>query len=189
MFELYSNLDLFMKIYWVIAIFSSLIFIVQAIMTFVGGGHDADVDMDADFDTDGGDMPFHIFSFRNMINFLLGFSWTGISLNNAIPNRIVLSLVSVVVGLLFIFLFFIIIKQLMRLSENNSFKIEDSVGKTADVYLAIPAAKSGRGKVMVSVRGTVHELPAITNSEEKIETGAVVRIKEIDHDLLIVEKI
>ena len=190
MIELYSNLDVFMKIYWIIALFSSLIFIIQAIMTFVGGGaSDLDVDMDSNFDTHAGDMPFHIFSFRNLINFLLGFSWTGISLNNAIPNRIVLSLISVVVGLLFIFLFFLIIKQLMKLSENNSFKMEDTLGKTADVYLTIPPAGHGKGKVIVSVKGAVHELYAITNGNEKIDTGFVVKIKQIEHDLVIVEKL
>lgn len=188
MFELYSNLDLFMKIYWVIAIFSSLIFIVQAIMTFVGGGTD-NLDVESGVNVETGDMPFHLFSFRNLINFLLGFGWTGISLNNVIHNRVLLSLVSVLVGLFFIFLFFLIIKQLMKLSENNSFNIEETVGKMADVYLAIPAGRQGKGKVMVSVRGTVHELGAITDNGEKLETGSVVKITQVINDLVVVEKL
>ncbi|MDR2979481.1 MAG: serine protease [Bacteroidales bacterium] len=188
MFELYSNLDLFMKIYWVIAIFSSVVFIVQAIMTFVGGGA-GDLDVDSGVDVETGDMPFHLFSFRNLINFLLGFSWTGISLNNVIHNRILLNVVAVLVGFLFIFLFFLIIKQLMKLSENNSFNIEETIGKTADVYLTIPAERQGKGKVMVSVRGTVHELSAITDNGEKFETGNVVKITQIINNLVIVEKL
>jgi hypothetical protein len=36
------------------------------------------------------DMPFEIFTLRNLINFLLGFSWTGISFYDAIENKMLL---------------------------------------------------------------------------------------------------
>ena len=189
MFEVYNQLDPFLKVYWVIAIFSSLIFIIQAIMTFIGGGGNDISDADFDGGTDGGDMPFHLFSFRNLTHFLLGFGWTGISFYNAIDNKILLGFISFVIGLLFIFLFFIIIKQLIKLSEDNSFKIEETVGKTGEVYLTIPAAGQGKGKVTVSVRGAVHELSAITHDTEKIETGAVVKIDEVAHNIIVVSRI
>lgn len=189
MFETYSQLDPMLKMYWVVAIFSSLIFVIQAIMTFVGSGGDDMPDGGFDGDIDGGDAPFQLFSFRNLTHFMLGFGWTGISLYNAIGNKIVLGIVSVVVGLFFIFLFFVIIKQLMKLSENNSFNIEETIGKTGEVYLPIPPASSGKGKVTISVRGAVHELSAITHADEKIETGTIVKVVEVSHDIIIVSRI
>jgi hypothetical protein len=35
----------------------------------------------------------------------------------------------------------LLIKQILKLSENNSFKIENTVDKTAEVYLSIPSEK------------------------------------------------
>lgn len=157
-------------------------------MTFIGlSGGEADVDMDSDGD-DAGDMPFEIFTLRNLINFLLGFSWTGISLFDKFENKTVLIVVAVLVGLAFVAVFFILIKQVLKLSENNSFKIIDTLHKTADVYLTIPENKSGKGKVQISVNGSFHELDAMTTNSEKIPSGAVVKVIAVDNNILIVEK-
>jgi hypothetical protein len=86
-------------------------------------------------------------------------------------------------------LFFTIIRQIERLAEDNSFKISNALNKTASVYLPIPGKKAGVGKIQVSVRGSLHELDAITENE-KIETSATVRIVKIEsNNLVVVERI
>jgi membrane protein implicated in regulation of membrane protease activity len=96
---------------------------------------------------------------------------------------------SLVVGILFVYLFFIIIKQLQKLAEDNSFKIANTLNKTAEVYLTIPENKKGKGKIMVSVNGAFHELDAMTE-KDKIQSGSVVKIVKIEtNNILIVEKI
>ena len=181
--------DPLLKTLWFIAIPATLIFGIQSVMTFAGvETHDG---LSADFDSDlqGGDAPFQLFTFRNMINFLLGFSWTGISFYNLIDNKIVLIGLAGVVGAAFVYLFFVIIRQIERLAEDNSFKITNTLNKTASVYLTIPARKKGTGKVQVSVKGSFHELDAITESE-KIETSATVRIVKIEsNNLVVVERL
>lgn len=181
--------DPLLKTLWFIAIPTTLIFAIQTIMTFVGvETHDG---LSADFDSDlqGGDAPFQLFTFRNMINFLLGFSWTGISFYNLIENRPILISLSFVIGAVFVMLFFMIIRQIERLAEDNSFKITNALNKTASVYLPIPAKKRGAGKIQVSVKGSFHELDAVTESE-KIETSATVRIVKIEsNNLVVVERI
>ena len=189
MFELYSQLDPFLKAYWVIAVFSSLVFVTQTIMTLIGSGSSDMPDADFDGNLDSSDAPFQLFSLRNLTHFLLGFSWTGISFYNVIANKILLGFISFLVGIFFILLFFIIIKQLMKLSENNSFKIEETVGKTGEVYLTIPAKAQGKGKVLLSVRGVVHELNAITYMDEKIETGAIVKVDKTEDTFIVVSRI
>lgn len=184
--EFFASMDGAQQFYWYIAIGASVIFIIQTIMTFIGADADTGVDADFDGNLDGGDSPFQLFSLRNLINFLLGFGWAGVSLYNLIPNKVILGIVALFVGIVFIAIFFFIMRALMKLSEDNSFKIEDTIGKTADVYLTIPAAKSGKGKIFISIKGSTHELPAITTSIVEIKNGALVRIVGIEGDILVV---
>lgn len=189
MMEFLQDLDTLHQTFWYIAIPVSVIFIIQTIMTFVGA--DATDGLDADFDGDfeGGDAPFQLFSLRNLINFLIGFSWAGVLLYNKIENKAILVLIAFVVGTAFLALFFILIRQILKLSEDNTFRIDNTIGKIATVYLTIPEGKSGKGKVQVSVNGTTHELDAITENEG-ISSGTMVRITAIESgNLLIVEKL
>ena len=187
--DYFDTLDPLLKTMWFIAIPTSVIFAIQTIMTFAGvDSHDG---IDADFDSNlqGTDAPFQLFSFRNLIDFLLGFSWTGISFYKLIPNPVLLVSLSFIVGVAFIAAFFLIIRQIQRLAEDNSFKIVNSLNRTGSVYLTIPEMKKGVGKVQVSVKGAFHELDAITE-HEKIETNSVVRIVKIaSENLVVVEKI
>lgn len=186
--EFFEGMDSLLKTFWFAAIPASLFFIIQTIMTFAGG--DAFDGVDADFDGDfHGDAPFQLFSLRNLINFLLGFSWTGISFYSTISNKTLLIFVALAVGLLFIYLFFIIIKQVRKLEEDSSFQFSQTLNKTAEVYLAIPEKKQGKGKILISINGSMRELDAMTEGE-RIPSNAVVKIVKIENgDILIVESI
>ena len=187
--EILENLEPLLKTFWFIAIPASLIFLIQTIMTFVGADSSDGINADFNSNLDGTDGPFQLFSFRNLINFLLGFSWMGISFYSIITNKPALIIVSVLVGSSFIYLFFLLINQLQKLAEDNSFKIENTLLKTAEVYLTIPANRVGKGKILVSVNGAYHELEAMTDYDS-IPSGSIVRVVRIDHDnILIVEKI
>jgi hypothetical protein len=187
--EMLNNLEPLLKTFWFIAIPSSLIFIVQTIMTFLGTDSSDGIDADFDGDLGGTDAPFQLFSLRNLINFLLGFSWTGISFYTTISNSSLLIVLSLVIGILFVYLFFLIIQQVQKLAENNSFNIANTLHKTAEVYLTIPGNKSGKGKILISINGAFHELDAMTE-KESIQSGAVVKVMHIENQsILIVEKI
>jgi membrane protein implicated in regulation of membrane protease activity len=187
--EIFDGLDSFLKTFWFVAIPTSVIFLIQSIMTFVGSDATDGLQTDFDGDITNNDQPFQLFSFRNLINFLLGLSWTGISFYSLIENKTILITLSLLIGLVFVYVFFIIIKQVQKLAEDNSFKISDTLNKTADVYLTIPENKNGKGKVMISINGSFHELDAMSENNS-IPTGSVVRVTKIENNnLLIVEKI
>ena len=187
--EFFNNLDPFIKVFWFIAIPTSVIFLIQTVMTFAGvDSHDG---LSADFDSDlhHGDTPFQLFTFRNLINFLLGFSWTGISFYSTVESKTLLVALSIMVRSAFVGAFFFIINQIQKLAEDNSFKIDNTLNQVASVYLTIPEKKSGRGKIQVSVKGAFHELDAVTE-KEKIESSAMVRIVKIEsNSLVVVERI
>ncbi|MBL7900693.1 MAG: NfeD family protein [Bacteroidia bacterium] len=187
--EILENLDTLLKTFWLVAIPTSIIFIIQTIMTFIGADSSDGIEADFDGDLSGADAPFQLFSLRNLINFLLGFSWTGISFYTTISNKSFLIILSLVVGILFVYLFFIIIRQVQKLAEDNSFKIASTLNKTAEVYLTIPENKKGKGKIMISINGAYHELEAMTE-KDKIPSGSVVRVVKIENNnILIVETI
>lgn len=175
-----------LKAFWYIALPVSIFFILQTISTFIGL---SGAETDAETDGVDGEMPFEVFTLRNLINFLLGFSWSGISFYDSIENKLILIFISALIGLCFVAVFFFLIKQILKLSEDNSFKIENTINKTAEVYLTIPEAKSGKGKIQISINGAFHELDAITNDVQKIATGMVVKVVAVEDHLVIVEKI
>jgi membrane protein implicated in regulation of membrane protease activity len=191
MMDLYNSLEPLQKFFWAIACAASLVFIIQTIMTFVGLGTDADVDagpMDGSVDSMEDGSLSGVFSFRNLINFLLGYGWAGALLYGSISNGWILQFVAILVGLVFVLAFVVMFRQVMKLSHDGSFKMSEAVGLKADVYLRIPAARSGRGKVQVSVKGSVHEIDAVTDNTEEIATGGQVKIvKVLGDDLLLVE--
>ncbi len=184
--EFFASMDATEQFYWYVAIGASVIFIIQTVMTFIGADSDTGVDADFDGNLDGGSSPFQLFSLRNLINFLLGFGWTGVSLYSVINNSVFLGIIAFLVGAIFIGVFFLIMKALMKLSEDNSFNIEDTVGKTADVYMNIPAAKRGKGKIFISVKGSTHELSAITSSTKDIKSGELVKVVAVEGNILLV---
>lgn len=195
MSDWYFSLDPTLRVYWGIAIFASTIFVIQTVMSFIGiGDMDTDVDVDVDVNMDGvpdGDAMdnangMHLLSIRNIIYFMLGFGWTGISLWNTIENRILLAVVGVVVGCLFVALFITIFRQMLKLQSNGAFCINDAVGKTVDVYLRIPARREGMGKVQVSFNGSIQELDAMTDNEEQIPSGTKVKVLAVEGRVLIV---
>lgn len=195
-YEWYNALPSTLQVYWVIALITSLIFLIQMVMTFIGIG-DADTDMDfgdgVDF-SDGNTLDvggaMQLFTIRNVVNFLLGLGWGGVCLYSLIPNPIVLAIVSVLVGALFVYIFLLIYKQMLKLEKNGAYRIDDCVGQIVDVYLAIPAKRSGVGKVQVSFSGSVQELAALTDSDEPIRSGSKVRVLEIiDTSTVLVQKL
>jgi membrane-bound ClpP family serine protease len=184
--EILAELEPLLKTFWFIAIPTSLIFIVQTVLTFIGVESSDGIEADFNGNLSEAEGPFQLFSLRNLIHFLLGFSWAGISFYSTIQNQSFLIILSCIIGVSFIFMFFVIMQQVHKLAEDNSFNIRNTLNKTAEVYLTIPEGKTGKGKVMISVNGAFHELDAISE-KGRIESGSIVRVIKIDNNLLVVE--
>lgn len=189
--EWFVALDPTLRFYWGLAIFSTFIFVAQTVLSFLGmGDHDFDAPSDADVGSDATDDAgaMHLLSFRNVIYFLFGMSWAGVSLWHTIGNLAVLILVTLLVGCAFVAIFMVIFRSMLKLQHNGAFDIRDAVGKTVDVYLRIPANRKGQGKVQVSFHGSIQELDAQTDSDVPLPSGSKVRVKEVlDGRVLLVE--
>lgn len=185
----FGDLPPALRIYWGIAIFASVIFIIQIVLTFIGIG-DTDLDTGGADGADGDTMDtggvLQLFTVRNFVNFLLGVGWGGVCLWGAIPNTPLLILASIIVGTLFVGVFVFMFRNLRRLEHTARYDLHDAVGQIADVYLRIPAERNGEGKIQTAFGGSVQELPAVTDGDD-IPSGSKVRILAVigDHTFLV----
>ncbi len=176
--SMYQGLDTMQQVFWGCAIVASVIFIVQFLLTMMGLDHsDVDVDFDGSDTMDLGN-GINLFSIKNFVNFFLGFGWAGICLRDAITNKALLMLASLAVGCLFVAMFVFIYKQTRKLEKNGAFDIHDCLDKAASVYMRIPAGCQGKGKIQISIDGSVHEIYALTD-EDEIPSGQTVKVTEI----------
>ncbi len=188
--EWWMALDLFQKSLWCISITASLIFLIQTVMTFAGmdsgSGDMPDLDGSSGGDTD---IPFQLFTFRNFVNFFLGFSWTAIAFYHRVESTLLLMFVSVLVGVLLVAAVMYIFYLMSRMEQSGNISIDRAIGCRGNVYLKIPGARSGEGKVQISIQGAIREYDAVTEKEE-LPTGTPIRVTDIlNSETLLVEKV
>lgn len=174
--NLYAELPTLMQIFWGCALISTVIMVIQFILSLCGMG---DVDMDVDMSAaDGLDAAtgMDLFSIKNVVIFFVGFGWAGISFREIIPQDGLLILAALACGCFFVASFIMIFKQLMKFEGNGAVNMSEAVGKKAEVYLRIPAKRNGKGKVQVSLNGVAREYDAVTNDDEMIPSGKIVDI-------------
>ncbi len=197
----WASLSVAMKVLWGLTLSASLIFIIQSVMTFIGADMDgtgldgADLDVSgADAGLDGGDGAIdsgsNLYTFRNLINFILGFGWSAILLQKSISSTFVLIFVSVLVGLGLVALVMYIFKLLSRMQQSGNIDVYRlAAGCQGTCYLTIPGERKGEGKVQISINNSVREYNAQTEGDT-IPTGAPIRVAEvINGTTLLVEPV
>ena len=186
--EWWLSLDTFNKVIWCITIPVSVVFILQMILTFSGmdsnGDLDADFDGDMEINHDHGSAPFQLFTFRNFVNFLLGFGWTVISFESIIQNQGLLILLGVGVGMALVAAVMYIFISMSKMTQQGNMDINNALNQTCEVYLTIPAKKTGLGKVHIKIQGTLRELDAITLGD-RIPTGSQAKVLSVTKNNLL----
>lgn len=215
----WGGLDIFSQILYCISIPSTLILIIQTILIIAGFGDsgpdtnlsdtsgldlpDGGVDFDVGTDLSGidGDVSGHdvgnpadagamrLFTFQGIITFLCVFAWSAI-LTYMGTNSILLSLlVGFVLGAGAMFGVAKIIQASAKLAQNGNINAKNYLGELGTVYLVIPAAEKGRGKVNISLGERYVEFDAITEDADDIPGGTSVRVVDVrSESLLVVER-
>ncbi|WP_298364322.1 hypothetical protein [uncultured Lutibacter sp.] len=190
MLEFFDRMSTLEQTYWVIALIASAIFLVIFVLTFIGGG---DTDMEADasnFEADDGGVGFQFFTFKGFIGFFTIFGWSGITcIDNGLSTSATL-IISFVAGLAMMILTSLLFYMMHKMAESGTLKMKNAIGVICEVYLPIGANRSKMGKVQIKVQGSLRELEAITDEDEDLKTGAMVKVTEIiSAEILLVEKI
>ena len=195
----WASLSTVMKILWGITLAASLIFLIQTVMTFIGADMGGDMDFDASVDTDidmsGADAEIgtsgmNLYTFRNLINFLLGFGWTAILLKDSISSAAVLMVISVLVGVSLVAIVMYMFKWLSGMQQSGNIDVyKTAVGCEGKVYLTIPGERAGEGKVQITINNSVREYNALTDSDT-LKTGTSIKVTEVlNSETLLVEEL
>ena len=181
------------QIFWGISIVFSVLFLIQFVLSLVGLDFDTDTDFEigVDTDTDSGfqlDSDFTILSVRSIIAFFTFFGWTGVLVLNAGGGTWKAIGFASLSGLIAMFIVGYMMYVFSKLGESGTFNTQEAIYNTGEVYLSIPAAKNGYGKVHLKVRGSLKEMDAITEGNQPLPNGLSVRIIDVlDDNLLVVE--
>lgn len=210
MTQWWNELGLLKQIFYTVAVPSTIILVIQSILTIVGVS-DLDVDLDGvdGLDTDGfdgidgfedveiGDISettgdssfagdFRFFTMRGIIAFFTVFGWTGASLAGLI-NPVVVVLVALASGLLAMLIIGYIFYGMTLLQSSGNIQYENCIDKIGEVYLTIPPNNQGKGKVTVKVQERLIEVNAITYDDQPIKSGDNIKIIDIlpDHTVVV----
>ncbi|UMB53120.1 hypothetical protein MKD41_12340 [Lutibacter sp. A64] len=188
--EFFEGMSTLEQTYWMVALIGSTIFLIIFILTFIGGG-DSDMEADADdFVADDGGVGFQFFTFKGLVGFFTIFGWTGIVCINEGLSTIPTLIISSFAGLLMMVLTSLLFFWMHNLAESGTLKIKNAVGVICEVYLPIGANRSKMGKVQIKVQGSLRELEAITDNDEELKTGTMVKVIEIvSAEILLVQKL
>jgi hypothetical protein len=195
-------------LYWVFlicAVAGTTVVVFQFVLSFIGLGFD-DVDIhDGDFSAptdyhgghslgeghagaphDGHAHPPHdstgVFTALSLRAMVAGIAFFGIggmaALTSDLPTAPVFLIAVLAGGVALAFVQFLLV-TLARLRNDGTARIEHAVGQVGAVYLSIPAARSGAGKIHINVNGRLLEYRAVTADKAGLPTGAKVVVTAV----------
>lgn len=212
----WENLSDVLRVLYCIAVPSTLILILQLLLTMIGGHGDAgvevsdtsgigDADFDADLDgngipdiletsgvTDGGNPAdfgsLRLLTLQTVVTFLAVFGWVSIICISSGMPVLVGGGIGLVCGLAMMFLVAKLVQASRKLAENGILNLRNAIGETATVYLTIPEKNGGCGKVTMRLQGRFGEFDAISDSDKPIANGTQVLVTDVRGDELVVEE-
>lgn len=182
MLDWWNGLSLISQVFYVIAIPSTLILLLQTILLLFGlGGGDHDVDHDVDHDTDfdhdadhdAHDADMRLLTVRGIIAFLAVCGWTGVAMTDLGVGAGVTTLAALAAGMAALVLVAVILRSSSKLQQSGNLDIQNAVGLTGEVYVSIP--EGGRGKVTLVIQERFMELDARC-PERALQDGERVKV-------------
>jgi hypothetical protein len=189
----WGALGLTEQVLYCIAVPSTLLLIIQAVLIIVGaGGEGLDTDADAEFDYSSGAKDFGVasmFTVQGVASFFCVFAWSSLLMfRGGIPLGIAV-IVSLILGMAVMYVLAKIMLYLNKLAHCGTLDVKNLLGNSGTVYLKIPPKGAGRGKVMVQTSERLVEFEAVSEDEGEIANNAEVRVIDIlGENVLVVER-
>jgi hypothetical protein len=181
----WQHLTTFEQILWGIALSFSAFYLLQSMLSLSGGDTDhADGHADSVVDHNNG-FHYQFFTLKNMIAFFVMFGWVGIAAHSSGVGKTGTILLALAGGSGIVVIMALILGNMNRLRHSGTLDIGNAINLTGNTYLFIPAKRGGVGKVHIKVQGSLRELPAMTDDETEIATGALIKVKNIINDRIL----
>lgn len=173
------------KFFWAVALLFSFMFIVQTILSLIGGDDEGAFGDSDDYVEGDGGIDYQYFTIKNFITFFTVFGWVGLAcLKGGLPIALVI-LWSTLAGVALVLVMFFLFSRMSRLRSSGTLLIQNALHKQAETYLRIPSSRAGYGKVHVRIQGSLRELRALTDDEEDIPTGKPVTVVGIVNESIL----
>lgn len=182
------------RFFWSASIITSVIFVVMVILSVIGGDSDADADFDGDGDAGGdadmgGGMMSYTLSFKTLMAFLLGASWTGLSALYQGWSIFAIALVSVLSGILMMALMAFLLSMFVKLQHDSTLEMSNTIGASGVAYVTIPANGGTGGQVEILVNNSYKTFEAITDEATPIATEEPIVVADLlEGNVLLVRR-
>ncbi len=165
-------------------VFSTLIFAIQFGLSLFGLSDD-----DSDTGSDGSDSEFEfgdVFTIRNGVSFLMGFSWGGLMAYDwGLTHTFFVASVGFLIGSSLVGVNMLLLFGMSQLKHQGNVKLENAIGEEARVTLSIPGSRTGVGKATVSFQGRLKEYHAVTDGEA-LSRNTTVTVLDLSGSQLVV---
>ena len=192
MSKFWSALDAYDRVLFIVGTVFT-VFMLFKVLFMMLGGHDTDTNHDGiSGDHEGGFDLFglKLLTLRTISAFVSVGAWCIFIFNQVGLEPWLSTIIGLVIGLGAGVAVALMFAGISKLQNSGNLNLQYSVGKNAEVYLTIPANKSGVGKISVYMEDRYIEVDAMTECEENIKTGTPIKVvKEIGENLLLVDRL
>lgn len=189
--EWFKSLSVMEHIFFWLGIVSTVFLIIQIILLCISGfGGDLDVDGDGDIDVDT-DSGVSIFTVKSITAFFAVGSWAGLLTCTLASDKLqwLAILVAFIAGAAGMSIVVLLMRAIVKMQCNGAFEMDKIVGQQATVYVSVPPARSGRGKITLNAQGRFMELDAVTDCETKLAVDEKVEIVSTENECTVVRRI
>lgn len=168
-----------MGAYFLCAVFGGTLMLLQFLLTMFGfGGGDDGGDFGDSTEHASATDVFKIVSLRTIVAGIAFFGLGGLAGLTGGTSQSISVLIAVISGLIAIYAVYYLYWSAARLKEDGSLSEKTLIGASGSVYVRIPTAKSGSGKVLVTQQGRTVEYEAMTAGEE-LKSGTPIVVVAI----------
>lgn len=195
------------QVFACIAIPATVMLLIQMVLTLIGlGGDEGDAEVEAEADgiddgieIDDADEAFErgdvfdgglrLFTLRGLIAFFSVMGWVGTICCGSGLHLALSILISVASGFLAMTVLALLMKWLFSLQYDGTENVREALGVSGTVYLRIPPARTGKGKINAIIQGKLCEKYAVTDEETMINADEEVTVVGISgEETLIVRR-
>lgn len=180
----WEGLNLSLKIYWALAIPFTLFFLLQLVLSFMGGDVPDDTP-DAEVEADTG-IAFQFFTLKNLVAFFSIFGWTGIACIDSGLSETTSLIIALVAGLIMMTIMASVFYFLGKANADGTLKMKNALGGVGEVYMTIKSKRGGIGKVQIKIQNSLRTLDAMTDDDQDIPTGKIITVKQVINDSILV---
>ncbi len=174
------------KIYYYVALFATILFVLKLILfTIVGGDSEVFADFNTETDTD---CSFNFLSIQAIMAFFMGFGWMGYAgLHQLGMGQLKTFLVAFAVGIIFMYVTAGLLFLAKNLEKNVKKDKATAVGHVGKAYTNFEPHSTGQ--IEIEISGQLSVVNATNDTDEQINSFDLIKVSKVVNDMFYIEKV